>query len=106
MLTDEDRKRCIAHTLAGTFYVGMVLIKHKIKKVIKERDGMTIFDGELWLRHQPSKTNIHLFLKSDAPNKNNPNRCYGYVDKVMIQYVDDKEYTDSDGYEIRQLVGR
>jgi len=103
-LTEEERKRCIAHTLSGTFYVGMAIVDHHIKKIIREKHGYTIFKGELWLRHNPSKSNIHIFITSDAPNKDNPTRCYGYIDKVMIKCVDETEFRDSDGYEIRHIV--
>lgn len=104
VLTDEERKRCIAHTLKGTFYVGMAIVRHKIKKIIKDKHGYIIFEGELWLRHNPTKSDIHIFIRSDLPNKDNPIRCYGYIDKVMIKCIDDDEFRDSDGYEIRELV--
>lgn len=104
LMNEIERKRCIAHTLKGTFYVGMAIVKHNIKKIIKEKHGYTIFEGELWLRHNLTKSNIHIFIRSDLPNKDNPTRCYGYIDKVMIQCIDDEEFRDSDGYEIRQLI--
>lgn len=104
MLTDDERRRCIAHTLKGTFYVGMALVDHHIIKIIRDKGIYIIFEGELWLRHQQSESDIHIFIRSDAPNRDNPIRCYGYIDKVMIKGIGERKYRDSDGYEIRQMV--
>lgn len=103
-LTDEERKKCISRTLKGTFYVGMALIKHDIKNIIREKEGYIIFKGELWLKHLMSRTEIHIKINSDKPNKSNPKRCYGYIYEVWIKELGEEEFIKSSGYDIRELV--
>ena len=57
MLTDEERKRCIASTLSGTYYVGMAIVKHKINKIIK-------VDGR-YIRFPQNKDEAMRWIRAD-----------------------------------------
>ena len=101
-MTDKMRERIIAHTIEGTYYEKMKVIKHKIEKIIKRFGVYIIYKGELWFEY--NRTKVHIYIRSDKPTKRCEERIYGYIERVETKAFDEDEFTESSGYEIREIV--
>lgn len=106
-LSDKDRMKCISNTLRQSYYIGMTLVSHNIEKVIKTREGMVIYKGELVLKHIPTGNTIKLIIKSDSIDKRAPKdgRTYGYIDEVLIK-EDNGEFIETSAYSVGLLIKR
>ena len=102
IMTDKMRERIIAHTIEGTYYEKMELIKHKIEKIIKRFGVYIIYKGELWFEY--NRTKVHIYIRSDRPSKKCKERIYGYIESVETMDFDEEEYSESSGYCIREMV--
>lgn len=105
--SDEDRMKCISNTLRQSYYIGMALVKHKIDKVIRTREGIVIYKGELTLKHVPTQKIIKLIIKSDSIAHRAPKsgRTYGYIDEVLMKN-EQGTFVQTSAYEVGQIVRR